>query len=354
MPDHQYPPSLLRVLRMMYWAAGRDRKRIPHLRSVLWSFIRNWFLLRTMRHVVDRRAPVAIALMDRLGDIVSVEPVARYARSRYPDRPIFWFTSVPYAELPKAFGAVDRVVTVQCLTEWALLRSTSSFAEVMDLHFSGVYCLKCVVSFEKPGAASSITAESHYNFGNQLTTRCRCAGIPPITGGPELALDGRLERSPLDSDLAAPFVVIHCAASEANRDWRDENWRKLADFIADDMGMSVVEIGSFPRVIRANQEKRRNLCGALSILETAEVIRRAVLYVGIDSGPAHLANAVRTRGIILLGHFRGLERYMPYSGPYETGELADLIWAEGPVADLPVARVIDAVKRRLENFTLSH
>ncbi len=337
MDDERYPPNLFGVLRKVYWSAGRDRRRIPHLAKIFLSFARHWTLLR-----MQRQAPVAIALMDRLGDIVSVEPVARYAKSRYPGRPIFWFTSLPYAELPTAFSAVDRVVAVQCLTEWALLRSTSSFAEVIDLHFSGVYCLKCVISFEKTKNVAFITADSHYHYGNQLTARCRCAGIPPLTDGPALALNVNEPRIPPE-----PFVVIHCEASDPKRNWRDESWRELVDLIADEMTVTVVEIGSSPRVIKEDRERRRNLCGTLPILATAEVIRQSALYIGIDSGPAHLANAVRTHGIILLGHFRDHERYMPYSGPYETGELADLLWADGPVSDLPLAPVIEAVKRRL-------
>lgn len=43
----------------------------------------------------------------------------------------------------------------------------------------------------------------------------------------------------------------------------------------------------------------RDLTGTLSILESAEVIRRSSLFIGLDSGPAHLANAVRTPTVLL-------------------------------------------------------
>ena len=82
-------------------------------------------------------------------------------------------------------------------------------------------------------------------------------------------------------------------------------------------------------------------------METAEVIRRADLFIGIDSGPAHLANAVGTPGVILLGAYGGFRSYLPYSGGYATGMAADIIRADGPAADVPAAAVYDAAMRRL-------
>ena len=344
---HADPPTFLRVLRMMYWSAAGDPRRLPHLVGILLGFARNWTRLWLQRRFVERRLPVAIALMDRLGDIVSVEPVARYARERFPDAPILWFTTAPYAEVVAAFPTIDRVVVVRCMTEWLLLWSAGMFQAVLDLHFTGTYCLDCVISVTKGGPAASITGDRHYHFGNQLATRCRCAGLSPIMQGPRL-VPGAAVRTKVDTlDLPAAYAVIHCAASERVREWTDANWSRLTDFVACQLGVDVIEIGLSPRAVKTEGPRRRSLCGQLSVMETAEVIRRARLFVGIDSGPAHLANAVGTMGVVLLGHFRDHERYMPYSGGYETGALCDLLWADGPVASLPLAQVVAAVGRRL-------
>jgi heptosyltransferase-3 len=84
------------------------------------------------------------------------------------------------------------------------------------------------------------------------------------------------------------------------------------------------------------------------MLETAEVIKRADLFIGIDSGPAHLANAVGTPGVIILGSFENFSRYTPYSGGYATGGNADLVRApHGPAANVPVEAVFSAVMQRL-------
>ena len=90
-----------------------------------------------------------------------------------------------------------------------------------------------------------------------------------------------------------------------------------------------------------------NLCGRLSLLETAEVIRRAALFVGVDSGPAHLANAVGTPGVVLLGRYRGFDAYVPYSGGYADGSNATLVRADGPAATIDPAAVARAVRAEL-------
>lgn len=341
------PPGFFHVIRMMYWSARRDPRRIRHLISVLFSFLRTAMSLRLRRAFFDRRTPVAIALMDRLGDVVSVEPIARRARELFPDAPILWFTSAPYAEVVAAYPTVDRVVVVRCLTEWMLLWSTVSFQAVLDLHFNGTYCPTCVISLEKAGTAGEITGERHLHYGNLLLTRCRCAGLSPVAMVPQL-VPGVTARQKVDAlHLPASYVVVHCAASDASREWGDENWQELGEYVAGNLAMDVVEIGLLPRAVRTGGRRRRSLCGQLSVMETAEVIRRARLFIGIDSGPAHLANATGTRGVLLMGHFRDHERYMPYSGDYETGALCDFLWAEGPVASLPVAPVLATLERRL-------
>ena len=87
-------------------------------------------------------------------------------------------------------------------------------------------------------------------------------------------------------------------------------------------------------------------CGQLSVLGTAAVIRRASLFVGIDSGPAHFANALGPPGVILLGSYGPFAKYTPYSGRYANAG-ATLLQHDAPVAELPVETVFDAVRARL-------
>ena len=340
-------PSLPSVLRMMYWSAGRDRRRIPHLLAVLASFARTAATLIWRRRILDRRRPVSIALVEHLGDIVAGEPVARYARRRFPSAPLLWFVRAPYAEIPRSFPEVDDVVTVRCLTEWMLLRGAGLAGDVLDLHISGRYCPKCSIPLAKSGAAGAMTPETYYDFGNLLGVECQSAGIEPIAESPVLHPGAPAMRKADGLSLPERFVVIHCASNEVQRDWPTEEWHRLLQHLGEVLGFDVIEVGLSPRAVKPGVARQRSLCGQLSILETAEVIRRARLFIGIDSGPAHLANAVGTPGVILLGRYRSFVRYTPYSGRYADGSGADLVRASGPVAGLLVEAVMAAVGRRL-------
>ena len=171
------------------------------------------------------------------------------------------------------------------------------------------------------------------------------AGYP---GGPVLFPSAQAVAKVDRLGLPGRFVAIHCLSNEDVREWPAASWQRLVAAIAGDLGVDVVESGLRPLAIEHDRERTRNLCGQLTILETAEVIRRAALFVGIDSGPAHLANAVGTQGVVLLGPYRGLDDYMPYSGGYQDGSTADLLRGTGALANLTVETVLSAISRRLQ------
>ena len=87
------------------------------------------------------------------------------------------------------------------------------------------------------------------------------------------------------------------------KDWQTGLWNGLIDHIYAMRGLRVVELGLRSPLGRNDDESYRDLCGQTSIAEMAEIIRRAALFIGIDSGPAHLANAVKIPGVILLGRY---------------------------------------------------
>jgi heptosyltransferase-3 len=155
--------------------------------------------------------------------------------------------------------------------------------------------------------------------------------------------------------LPGRFIVVNCSSNSNEKAWPEAKWKELSETIIKDYGISVIEIGIRPLLSGINDPNYVDLCGKLSILESAEVIRRARLFIGIDSGPAHLANAVETAGVILLGSYLGFTSYMPFSGRYGKGERVAIVHNVGPAADIPFDKVFTAVKKTLNNTsTNSH
>jgi ADP-heptose:LPS heptosyltransferase len=85
----------------------------------------------------------------------------------------------------------------------------------------------------------------------------------------------------------------------------------------------------------------------MTLTEVAQTIKNAKLFIGIDSGPAHMANAVGTKGIMILGGYRAFNRYMPYSGAYSDGTGATLLMSESKAKNVGLQNVIDAIDKAL-------
>jgi ADP-heptose:LPS heptosyltransferase len=339
--------SMKSGLRFLYWAFRRNWRDGIHMLAALaacvCAIIR---LFHVVRKAGPRRPLVGIAQIERMGDIVALEPIARLARQRFPQGRICWISRAAYASLPCSYPEIDHVVIVRCLTEWMLLRRLRVFDVVWDLHVNGRMCPRCCVPQDKPGTLPE--QGDYYDYGSLLEVECRCAGLPVLTDGPVITPSSDTVRRVDALALPSRFIAIHCVSNDQERDWSEDRWRELTGrLLAADRTLAIVEVGMHPLVVRRHEARQRSLCGTLSMLETAEVIRRAALFIGIDSGPAHLANAVATPAVILLGSYLSFRRYTPYSGGYANGETADIVRADGPVSGLAVEPVLAAVAARL-------
>jgi heptosyltransferase-3 len=322
-----------------------------HVWRTRFSFLVNYtqlFLIRHWFNLTSRsRQFVVITLTEHMGDIVACEPVARYARRLYADAYIIWTIRKAYVSLVAHNPHIDRLLVVNCLTEWIYFRRTGLFDIVIDLHVQYRVCPLCDLPLMKTEGNTDITGENYYYYGTLLSAFCQGAGIDLVDDEPRVYIPRQVGAHVDRLRLPSRFLVIHSTSNETDRDWDDQKWKELIPRITHELGVPVVEVGSGQRPHQPCHVDYINLCGRLSILETAEVIRRAAVFIGIDSGPAHLANAVGTRGVILLGHYRAFERYLPYSGQYGHGARAKLLYQDGPARDIPTERVFEAVSSLL-------
>src|ERR1700679_72269 len=130
MTDSASAPPVARLLKFLYWRVRRNPRVARHVMAVLLGFSRNYLALWLRRHLWRARSPtMAIALVEHMGDIVAAEPIARAARQRFPRHRIIWLAKPAYAELVASYPAVDRVLTVRCLTETMLLNAAGVLDE---------------------------------------------------------------------------------------------------------------------------------------------------------------------------------------------------------------------------------
>lgn len=105
-----------------------------------------------------------------------------------------------------------------------------------------------------------------------------------------------------------PVVVIHPAARWPGRQWSIERYAEVADRLAAAFGAIIVLTGSVSEqtVTRAVTGKCKiartiDAAGAISFEGFLGLLAAADLFIGVDSGPMHLADALGTPVVALVG-----------------------------------------------------
>ena len=108
------------------------------------------------------------------------------------------------------------------------------------------------------------------------------------------------------------FVVLHPFSRDKHKAWRVDGYAKICDYICERWGIRTILIGGSDELERSLVNKIAmtaknssvNLGGQLSLKQLAVALSRAVLFVGIDSGPMHIAAAVSTPVVAIFGPSR--------------------------------------------------
>ena len=134
---------------------------------------------------------------------------------------------------------------------------------------------------------------------------CRLAYQEPI-----------LEAVPLpwrEPPFAVPDLLIHCTTTRSAKIWPFANWCQVADW-CERNGISVGLVGSAPARQRdeyhAGDEEDRfladtcvqDLRGRTSLIQLAGACRQARAVVSVDAGPLHIAAAMGTPTLAVVGN----------------------------------------------------
>ncbi|WP_234734316.1 glycosyltransferase family 9 protein [Tellurirhabdus bombi] len=325
------------------------RKKINHIANKYYLFGRDYIELSRLKESIGDRKLIAILLSEQFGDIVACEPIAEAVRKLHPNDHIIWVVRKPYVELVERNPHINGYLVEYCVSHRIKLMQSGIFDKYYNLHLSHRNCYYCGDDHVNPIAdAKNLTYANYYFHGDLLHVFSQAAGLPALEGQPQLYPSKAVREKVASLNLPTNAIVVHCLPSYAERGWRPELWNQLVAWLLDTFPYPVIEIG-LENQITLTHPRYINLCNQLTILETSEVIRHSQLFIGIDSGPAHLAHATGVDAIILLGKTRDFTEYMPYSGRYKRGEGLTILNRVGyPCADLPYEWVQQAVEEKLQ------
>lgn len=293
---------------------------------------------------------VALIRVDAIGDFILWLPAARGLRRAFPEAHITLIGNATWIDLARDLPYWDEVIAINTrefafrdlVYRWKMIRLIASkgfqiaiqptFSRILSTGDSLVRATHAPERIGIRGDLSNLSltdidcAKNWYtklhSIGHQANhelERNRLAMKILVGVEVEKILPHLDFVSAIQSDLIeslALYVVIAPGASWGGKRWSIQNYSKIAKFIADKFRMQVVVCGSkeefdLGATIQNEVSGVINLAGKTSLREMASILKGAKLVIGNDSSAIHIANAVHTQSICILGggHFG---RFFPY------------------------------------------
>ena len=135
-----------------------------------------------------------------------------------------------------------------------------------------------------------------------------------VTEDARLSVAKRLRAAQVDE--ARPLALIHPAAAFDTKQWATENFARVAEELSG-RGFACVAIAApnESRVVARLAENSSSIINAftdLSLPEVTALAARSRLFVGNDSGIAHIAAAVRVPSVVIFGS-SNIAHWRPWS-----------------------------------------
>lgn len=117
---------------------------------------------------------------------------------------------------------------------------------------------------------------------------------------------------------AYPRIVLHLGAGTLAKRWPVERWKLLIRELANTLQGTVILVGGsdeqqLATTVMHNQHEPDvvDWTGQLDLMELTVLLGRSDLFIGADSGPAHLAAAVQTPTVVLFSGTNNPRQWRP-------------------------------------------
>jgi ADP-heptose:LPS heptosyltransferase len=278
-----------------------------------------------------------------LGDLVAATGALRALRRGRPGAEITlvslpWATALaphllphvdrllPYPGAPGLDGGEDEEILEQFL---AWIRS-ERFDLAVNMHGQGPTSTRLVARFGARRTASftgetgediptldvEVPWDAEAHESRKLLLLAENVGGVPAGPEPELrvrAEDDRRARALLPLGFAKPLALVHPGASVPEKRWLEEDFKRVVEGLTR-YGYTVAVTGSASEkelTRRIAVPSVLDLGGKTDLSTLIALVARASILVSNDTGPAHLAYALRTPSVTIFGPSTNVRRWGP-------------------------------------------
>lgn len=295
---------------------------------------------------LPRQSRAAIIRLRSLGDCVLSTPAIALLHYARPDIEIAVVVEDRFADVFRGNPAIAQVLPPSA-------RAIRSFAPELCLNYHGgtrsarltmlsgakfrtgfdIFRPAFVYNTPIPTAQEILDVTRRVHTAEHMASAMFYLGVER-TWIPRARVPAPPERSPHAPEGA--YAVIHPLAATPEKTWPAESFVQVAGFLSTAMNMEPVFIGG-PGEDLSPFERWRTVAGA-PLKEIAQLMRDASLFVGNDSGPAHVAAAFGLPLVVLFGP-SDAEVWAPWR------TVGKVLKANGPIAGIPVSDVIRGIER---------
>jgi ADP-heptose:LPS heptosyltransferase len=141
---------------------------------------------------------------------------------------------------------------------------------------------------------------------------------------------------PVAQAVREPYAVIHPVASAENKTWPAERFREIADRLKNSLDLEPVFVGGPGEDLSAFRAWR--MISGAPLSEIKSLMASASLFLGNDSGPAHMAAAFGLPVVVLFGTSDPV-----IWGPWRTP--AEVLTGASGISSVSVQQVAAALER---------
>ena len=309
-----------------------------------------------------------------LGDLVAATPALRALRRGYPGAEIS-LVSLPWATaLTPHLPHVDRLLPYpgapgldgggneQDLEAFLVRMRAERFDLAVNMHGRGPTSTRLVARFGARRTASFVgdkdsvisaldvavpwDAEAHESHKLLLLAE-KAGGVTTSALGdaePELCVreeDYRQAGALLPDDLGKPLALVHPGASVPEKRWPGEAFGRVAEgLVRQSYTVAVTGSAAEKRLTHRVSEVATgslDLGGETGLSTLIALVARADVLISNDTGPAHLAYALKTPSVTLFGPSTDAGRWGPLNQERHTVLHGD------PISDVSVGEVLRSI-----------
>ena len=272
-------------------------------------------------HKLRPQARILLIRLRSMGDCILLTGPIRAIKKEFPDFRISILVEPRFADCFAGNSDLEEIITTSDDKYKTVVRLLGRrFHAIINLH-GGPTSRIGVKDYQYRHAYNGLMPRTKAKLHTVETTMewFRWLGVRNETSPPsQFAVHESEAEKIRETTKERPYVVIHPAALMETKRWSAAGFAELGKMFTNRGFCVVLTCGPGEEAIVgqiAPKLPNSVILFGLSILELAELIRRAVLYVGNDAGPMHLAAAVGTPVVALWGSSDSI-RWHPWAVPH--------------------------------------